>query len=1743
MNTHSLAGLIAMLKAQGLSYDAIGLAEVLWLSRWLSADAGVRAAAGSDTESTAQEPLASGAPHTDSGREESQLPPAPVEPPKMRSKASRRQARIYPSTASASVDTEAVSASAVRIVAAPALPGALDLGRALRPLISYRNSRSFEVLDEEETAEASAVNRRLMPVFRPLREPLFDVALVVDDSPAMAIWRKTIDEFQRLLERHGAFRDVRRWRLALTPEIHLTASSGMKISPKMLCDPAGHRLIIVFTQGTHAAWSRRQLTEWLWNWAGNDIVVVAQPLPEPYWQHTKLGEASSRVKSQQPAGPNSRLILQESPWWYEGGPHPLAVPVFALEPDQVAKWANMVMAARGADAPAFLFEPPEEVAGPTEQPVAAGQTAEQLLSQFQTYASEEAVTLLYCLSQITFTLPVMRLVQQAVCGKRASQTHLAEVLLSGLVERVTQDKNESRSADADPTTPAQADAEQELYQVRAEIRKIAPAKINVKDALNIVKVLSRYIEERLGETADLTVVAPDIRGDRKLPSWVEPFAIAREELAQQLGLAAQGDEEQQLLGIRILWVDDNPRKNSREATNFRNQGALVSEVLTTSDALRKLEDQRYDVIISDMGRGDQPTAGLDLLLEIKKRSLPIPVIVYAGRWVSSGGREIALQEGAFGCTNQTDELFTLVLQAIAKGQESSDDPVKGPELNVAVPVLPEKTVAQLPPPAQFSRIMRLADQRGVLRRIAWSRTGLLAAGGFDGNIRIWNLSTGQWLRSLQGHHGSVYSVAWDPQSGSLASGSADGSTRIWDVTSGICEHVFELHAGSVFGLAWSPASGMIAGGTDSGTVYVWTATDRKLRKIYQHSGAVHSVAWSPDGQSLASASNDGTVRISNLSRESEAKLLVGHEIEVYAVAWSPDGRLIASSGTDQSIRLWDHATGADMGTLRGHERHITDLAFSADGLLLASISWDHSVCVWNMRSLDLMSRLSVRSAGRFHSGLVFNPMEGHALALVSEAASAIEVWEPENEHIFAREELSKDKYAPLLETGDLEQFLGAAESVGIARERLEKLLNAGPHHLASEIIDRSPDQNGVFRSYLTLIQAFTGSPWLQMLLLRENELVVVAERIDRKLQDYRYPVASWSGVIGYAAKTVKTFWAPDVATTPNYIGVVPGTKSELAMPLRTSRQILGVVNIEWNVANAIPARKIQWLEAFCQPLADQLAKRIQTIFISYPAQDSSFAYKLAQNIRDAGGSPWLDQEQLRAGGFESVLAAIQHSGTGLFLMSKKSAQASLLEPEFDFAFRNQSFRIYPILIEDCPIPAKLRAWQYFDFRKNYSEGLVALFATLDLPFTSHDDAQDNNVVSQQLHPEEDAANRGKLTPCSFVIHPKFMTHGAKRWKKWADLLVRLDHTPRQGYVYLIPSSSAPRELRDPGYLSSNTNFLELKRQFTKEFADLKRGAKLQGFWFYKSMRESATIAIQVYSEEYDKFLVSRLRSQSSFNQAKSTKASKTLPYALVNVLCPEPVTFKDDPNERHGPYVRSRGKHRLDVPMSFQMGIYPVTNALYLEFVEDGGYSNTDLWDGNSTRGFLTLDKKTRGPGIWLNSRAYPLQKENHPVTGISFLEATAFVKWLQLREPSNGWVWCLPTEDMWELAARSSEGFQYPWGQGFAANHCNSLEAGFGDTTEAGRFPEGNSSFGCADMAGNVWEFVTSLTTRSPVSCVLRGGSFHNNEYEIKSYLRLFGVPIDLRPHDFGFRCAQISVADYESTRTKQKRIKTKKK
>jgi formylglycine-generating enzyme required for sulfatase activity len=238
-------------------------------------------------------------------------------------------------------------------------------------------------------------------------------------------------------------------------------------------------------------------------------------------------------------------------------------------------------------------------------------------------------------------------------------------------------------------------------------------------------------------------------------------------------------------------------------------------------------------------------------------------------------------------------------------------------------------------------------------------------------------------------------------------------------------------------------------------------------------------------------------------------------------------------------------------------------------------------------------------------------------------------------------------------------------------------------------------------------------------------------------------------------------------------------------------------------------------------------------------------------------------------------------------------------------------------------------------------------------------------------------------------------------------------------------------------------------------------------------------------------------------------------YPFQDVEFSSSVQYEDDPAARHGPFVVTRGKHELKPIPGFQVGIYPVTNRLFHRFVRS---------DQNPrVRAQLLLIRRSKKvePATWDSEKAYPVGTGDHPVSGIGYVEAVAFVDWVNANSPDSEWRWVLPTEDMWELAARSPRGLLYPWGNSFDKGKCNSAEVGINGPSEVGRFPEGQSWCGCSDMAGNVWEFVAQRPGSN--TCVLRGGSYKNNQDEIKNCFRLQEVGVTLRAADFGFRCARV--------------------
>lgn len=117
---------------------------------------------------------------------------------------------------------------------------------------------------------------------------------------------------------------------------------------------------------------------------------------------------------------------------------------------------------------------------------------------------------------------------------------------------------------------------------------------------------------------------------------------------------------------RLLWVDDHPQNNIYEARFFQNHRIAVHNVTGSADALRLLSMYDYEVVISDMGRGEDRLAGLKLAGQMRAQGNKTPLIIYTvrpdGEQAQRAQREMAADAGAQGVVVTPQEVRTVVLK-------------------------------------------------------------------------------------------------------------------------------------------------------------------------------------------------------------------------------------------------------------------------------------------------------------------------------------------------------------------------------------------------------------------------------------------------------------------------------------------------------------------------------------------------------------------------------------------------------------------------------------------------------------------------------------------------------------------------------------------------------------------------------------------------------------------------------------------------------------------------------------------------------------------------------------------------------------------------------------------------------------------------------------------------------------------------------------------------------------------------
>lgn len=267
---------------------------------------------------------------------------------------------------------------------------------------------------------------------------------------------------------------------------------------------------------------------------------------------------------------------------------------------------------------------------------------------------------------------------------------------------------------------------------------------------------------------------------------------------------------------------------------------------------------------------------------------------------------------------------------------------------------------------------------GVLA-LAAAPGGLLASGGADGGVALWDAAAARVAATLAAHKGAVRGVAWVTPGALLASAGADGAARLWSAAAGgewadAGSLTASDPANALAGIAIHPSAAFAVTAAASGG---WTFFDVATRT------ALASVDDAPAG---------------------------GYS----SLAYHPDGVILGAGTQRGAVRVWESRTQKAVATFDGHGAAVSSLAFSENGYHAAAAAGDGGAKVWDLRKLKAVATFA-GPAGGGAAAVAFDPA-GALLAVAGpggvEIRGAKQAFEPLAAHADGRKGALSVAWAP-----------------------------------------------------------------------------------------------------------------------------------------------------------------------------------------------------------------------------------------------------------------------------------------------------------------------------------------------------------------------------------------------------------------------------------------------------------------------------------------------------------------------------------------------------------------------------------------------------------------------------------------------------------------------------------------------------------------------------------------------------------
>ena len=214
-------------------------------------------------------------------------------------------------------------------------------------------------------------------------------------------------------------------------------------------------------------------------------------------------------------------------------------------------------------------------------------------------------------------------------------------------------------------------------------------------------------------------------------------------------------------------------------------------------------------------------------------------------------------------------------------------------------------------------------------------------------VDLINPRSGKKLRSIDTGNHYVVDVAFSPDGKRLLTGGLDTRVKLWDVDTGELLKSFSVHSFAVAGVCWINAGTSFISSDQAGYVRITDIESDQDGAILQHDQSSRAVCIR-DSDGLIATGNGTKVVIRNADKEVLRSFTTDEKWYVRKLSFSPDGRLLAVSNAEGGLALWDPDSGELVHKLKKHIKSVVSLAFTPDGTKLVSGDYKSRVYVWDV---------------------------------------------------------------------------------------------------------------------------------------------------------------------------------------------------------------------------------------------------------------------------------------------------------------------------------------------------------------------------------------------------------------------------------------------------------------------------------------------------------------------------------------------------------------------------------------------------------------------------------------------------------------------------------------------------------------------------------------------------------------------------------------------------------------------------